>query len=512
MAEDYPKHDYVMEREGLHKVCPFKPEIGQKDPANPHYHEDQSYHQKKIYDSILDAVGNTPLIRINNITKMEGIKCEILAKCEFLNPGGSVKDRIGRRMVLDAEREGVLKPGCSIMEPTSGNTGLGLTMAASAKGYKTIIAMPEKMSAEKRAVLGELGAEIIRTPNHYGFDHAHSHIGLTVAMSREDETIKFLDQYRHPGNPLSHYDGTGQEIWDQCEGKLDYVVLTTGTAGTLTGVARKLKEKDPNIQVIAVDPIGSILAEPSELNVDINRAYEIEGTGYDFIPRVCDRSLVDKWLKSEDAPGFEYARKLHKYEGFLCGGSSGSAMEAAMKIARDLPEGKRVVVVFPDNIRNYLTKFVNNDWMYEKGFISEQECTDLHTPKLIPLNDWGKEYTVKDLKLTEAVFLSPDTKIGEAIDIARQNSHDQFPVKNADGQITGMITRAILTDFILKRKVTMDDPVSKAATKNEYRNVSENVPLIELGRILAQRYRFVFVEKKYVVGVQDLLDFMQTHP
>lgn len=247
MAESYPKHDYCMEREGLDKVCPFKPEIGQKDPANPHHHEDQSYHQKKIYDSVLDAVGNTPLIRVNNITKMEGIKCEILCKCEFLNPGGSVKDRIGRRMILEAEREGKLAPGNAIMEPTSGNTGLGMSMAAAAKGYKMIIAMPEKMSAEKRAVLGELGAEIIRTPNANAWDHAHSHVGLTVSMSRENENIKFLDQYKHPGNPLSHYDGTGQEIWEQCEGKLDYVIMTTGTAGTLTGVARKLKEKDPKI-------------------------------------------------------------------------------------------------------------------------------------------------------------------------------------------------------------------------------------------------------------------------
>lgn len=261
-----------------------------------------------------------------------------------------------------------------------------------------------------------------------------------------------------------------------------------------------------------MDPVGSILAQPEELNYDIGRSYEIEGTGYDFIPRVCDRSLVDKWLKSEDDKGFEYARKLHKYEGFLCGGSSGSAFEAAMKIARDLPEGKRVVVVLPDNIRNYLTKFVNNDWMYEKGFMTEAECTELNTPKLIPLNDWGKQYTVKDLKLTEAVFLQSDTKIGEAIDIMGQHNFDQFPVKNADGTITGMLTRAIAAEHFLKNKVTLDDPVSKAATKNEYRNVSENISLVELGRIMTQRYRFVFVEKKYIVGVQDLLNFMKAHP
>jgi len=245
---DYKKHGYCMEKEGLDKVCKWSREKGQNDPACPHRIEtDKSYYDKKIKDSILDCVGNTPMIRINNITKDEDIKCEVLAKCEFLNPGGSVKDRIARRMVLDAEAEGRLTPGAVIVEPTSGNTGMGLSLSAAAKGYRCIITMPEKMSFEKRSVLRALGSEIIRTPNEMQFDNADSHVGIAVALQENLENCHMLDQYKNPANPIAHYDGTGQEIWDQCEGKLDYVVLGTGTGGTICGVARKLKELDPNI-------------------------------------------------------------------------------------------------------------------------------------------------------------------------------------------------------------------------------------------------------------------------
>lgn len=245
---NYKKHGYCMEREGLEKICTWSREKGIDDPACPHFIEkEKPQYTKKIKDSILDCVGNTPLIRINNITAEEGIKCEVLAKCEFLNPGGSVKDRIGRRMVLDAEREGRLKKGDIIIEPTSGNTGVGLSMAAASRGYKTIITMPEKMSFEKRSVLKALGAEIVRTPNEMQFDNADSHIGIAVHLQQTLPNAHILDQYKNPANPIAHYDGTGQEIWDACEGKLDYVVLGTGTGGTICGIARRLKELDPNI-------------------------------------------------------------------------------------------------------------------------------------------------------------------------------------------------------------------------------------------------------------------------
>lgn len=361
----------------------------------PHMREKRD-HSKKIKDDITDCVGNTPLVRINNITAAEGIKCELLAKCEFLNPGGSVKDRIGRRMVVDAINQGRIKKGDILIEPTSGNTGIGLSVAAASKGFRMIITMPEKMSQEKRDVLKALGAEIIRTPNEYAFDHANCHIGLAVKMAEELDNAHMLDQYKNPGNPMAHYEETGQEIWDQCEGKLDYVFMGAGTGGTMCGISRKLKEMDPNIKIIAVDPPGSILAQPDKLNERQPEGgmYQVEGIGYDFIPRVCDRSLVDEWMKIGDHEAFTYARRLIKEEGFLCGGSSGTAMAAAMKYIQDnnIGAGKRCVILCPDNIRNYITKFINNDWMYEHGLITEQECMDANIPKLVPHNVWGQEF------------------------------------------------------------------------------------------------------------------------
>lgn len=216
---------------------------------------------------------------------------------------------------------------------------------------------------------------------------------------------------------MAHYQETGQEIYDQCEGKLDYVFMGAGTAGTMTGISRKLKELNSNIKVIAVDPYGSILAEPKELNETDVAGYQVEGIGYDFIPRVCDRSLVDQWMKIGDDEAFYYARRMISEEGFLCGGSSGTAMAAAMKYIKEnnIGEGKRCVVICPDNIRNYITKFINNDWMYEHGFLSEQECMDANIPKLIPNEKWGQDFCIKDLQLKPALFLNDNTTCKEAI-------------------------------------------------------------------------------------------------
>jgi cystathionine beta-synthase len=236
------------------------------------------------------------------------------------------------------------------------------------------------------------------------------------------------------------------------------VVMGTGTGGTICGIARKLKELDPNIQIIGVDPLGSILAEPAELNTE-GEPYHVEGIGYDFIPRVLDRRYVDKWVKSVDAPSFEYARKLISKEGLLCGGSSGTAMYVAMEIARTLPEGKRVVVVLPDNIRNYITKFVNNDWMYENGFISEEECTSLNTTKLVENVEWGQDFCVGDLPLNDATFLETTTTAGDAIDLMKQHGYDQFPVKDEAGEIVGVLDCRVLTEKLIKRKLQTTEPI-----------------------------------------------------
>jgi cystathionine beta-synthase len=314
------------------------------------------YERKRISDSVLDHIGMTPMIRINNITAREGLDCEILAKCEFMNAGGSVKDRIGKRMIEDAEKSGRIVPGDTLVEPTSGNTGVGLAMASAVKGYRVIITLPEKMSTEKMNMLKGLGAEIVRTPTEAAWDAPDSHIGVAGKLQKSLPRAHILDQYKNPSNPLAHYDGTAEEILWQCDGELDVLVAGAGTGGTISGIARKIKEKLPHVVVVGVDPHGSILAQPSALNSRVGEGYLVEGIGYDFIPDVLDRSLVDEWVKSEDGGSLKMARRLLKEEGLMVGGSSGSAMAAAVEVCRKLGKGKRCVVILPDSTRNYMSK------------------------------------------------------------------------------------------------------------------------------------------------------------
>ncbi len=318
-----------------------------------------------LYESILDCVGHTPLIPLKKITK--GLACQVYAKCEFFNPGGSIKDRIGFHMISEAEKSGRLKPGDTIIEPTSGNTGIGLALAGAVKGYHVIITMPEKMSREKQVVLESLGAKIIRTPNEAAWDDPESHIGVAKKLQQEIPNSHILDQYKNPANPNAHYLFTAKEILEDLAGKVDMVVMGTGTGGTITGVSKAIKEHNPNCQIIGVDPIGSILAGKEEI-----KPYQVEGIGYDFIPEVLEKNSVDKWIKSEDKRSFNLALRLIREEGLLCGGSSGAAMFGVMKAASSLTKDQNCVVILPDGIRNYMSKFVDTHWM-EKNQLSEKD-------------------------------------------------------------------------------------------------------------------------------------------
>ena len=314
-----------------------------------------------IYNDILATIGNTPAIKINALGS--DLSCELYAKCEFFNPGGSVKDRIGYKMIVDAEQAGHINPGYTLIEPSSGNTGIGIALVGAIRGYKVIITMPAKMSQEKQTVLESLGATIYRTPSNLAWNDPNNHISLAYKLQKQIPNSYILDQYTNPSNPDTHANTTAEEIINDFGKNLHMVVAGVGTGGTITGIARRLKKYNPAIKIIGVDPVGSILGGGSEI-----KPYQVEGIGYDFFPAVLDNSLIDSYVKITDQNSFHTARELISKEGLLVGGSSGAAMWAALQAARSLTTGQKCLVILPDSIRNYLTKYVNESWMQAHGF------------------------------------------------------------------------------------------------------------------------------------------------
>ena len=444
----------------------------------------------QIYDSILEAIGQTPMVRIQRIGRSTG--CEILAKCEFLNPGGSVKDRIGRRMVEEAQASGRIKPGDTLIEPTSGNTGIGMAMAAAVHGYRMIITMPEKMSHEKQVTLEALGAEIIRTPTEAAYDAPESHISVANQLREILPNSHILDQYSNPDNPSAHYEGTGREILEQTEGRIDYCVMTAGTGGTVSGVAKVLKEELPDIKVVGVDPVGSILAGPGEIS-----SYTVEGIGYDFIPDVLDRELVDEWLKSRDRESFLMARRLIRQEGLLCGGSSGSAMWGAVEIARKYGPDKRIVTLLPDSIRNYMTKFLDDQWMKQHGFT---EAT------------W-ESGTVADLlrKMPprELVTAASSDTVSDSVLRMKEFGVSQMPVID-EGRLVGIVTESDLLARIVEGNASLASAVAevmfrKVHTLNENDDAGGLLEIFAAGEV-----GIVIDDEERVRGIITKMDLVES--
>ncbi len=318
-----------------------------------------------IRSSIIETIGNTPLVKLNRVT--EGIDATIAVKLEYLNPGGSVKDRIGVAMIEDAEEKGLIKPGGTIVEPTSGNTGVGLALAAQNKGYNLIFTMPDKMSREKVKILRALGADVIITPTDVPPEDSRSYYSVAKRILKEKTNSFSPNQYFNEINPRTHYETTGPEIWRDTDNKITHFVAGMGTGGTITGVARYLKERNKNIKIIGVDPEGSLYHHKYNNNEGEVYSYFIEGIGEDFIPETIDLNLIDDIVKVTDKEAFHMARRLIREEGILCGSSSGAAVAGALKLIELVPEDL-VVILIPDTARNYYSTLLNNDWLRDKGF------------------------------------------------------------------------------------------------------------------------------------------------
>ncbi|XP_062499481.1 cystathionine beta-synthase-like protein isoform X2 [Corticium candelabrum] len=443
-----------------------------------------------ILPNILHHIGETPLVRINKIGATYDIKCQLLAKCEYFNAGGSVKDRIGVRMIEDAERDGRLNPESVIIEPTTGNTGIGLALCAAVKGYKCIVVMPENMSNEKVDILRALGADIVRTPapTLAAFDSPESDIGMAQRLNKEIPNSIILNQYRNPGNPLAHYDKTAEELIEQCEGKLDMIVLTAGTGGTITGIGRKIKEKLPSVKIIGVDPFGSLLAQPDVLNESGVKVWKVEGIGYDFIPTVLDRSVVDYWVKVNDRDSFLFARRLIKEEGLLCGESSGAALAAAVQTAKGLREDQRCVVLLPDSVRDYMPKILSDDWMTEQGYLDK--AGDAVAEKS---QQWQQQ-TVGHLKLKPPITVKAGATCGDCIDILNKHNYDQLLVLTKGGEILGMVTLGNLRAKLSREQIKQPDPATDMLYKN-FKMVHLWTSLDDLSSILEKHHFAVAIQK-----------------
>jgi cystathionine beta-synthase len=393
----------------------------------------------RVYENILEAIGKTPLIRLNRVGR--SAPCPIYAKLEFLNPGGSVKDRIGITMIREAEDSGRLKLGGTVVESTSGNTGVGLAIACAIKGYKAIFVMPDKMSQEKIQLLRAFGAKVVITPTAVPPDDPRSYYSVAKRIVTDTPNAILANQYHNPENPKSHYLTTGPEIWQQTEGRVTDVVVGMGTGGTISGVGQYLKKHNPQIRMIGVDPTGSILLETwqqGHVPKDVEATtYKVEGIGEDFLPSALDLSVIDGVIRVTDKESFLWTRRLVKEEGIFCGGSSGSAVAAAVRYAQQLSPDRLVVVVLPDSGSRYLSKIFDDKWMRENGFLDIE---------------WG-EVSLQELLEAKTgpglICASLDTPMAEVINQMKENDISQIPALHPDGRLAGIVTEVDLLKHML---------------------------------------------------------------
>jgi cystathionine beta-synthase len=397
----------------------------------------------KTYDNVLGLIGNTPLVRVNNLTKQYGIKAQVYAKLENLNPGFSVKDRIGISMIDDAEEKGILKPGGTLIEATSGNTGIGMALVASVRGYKCIFVMTDKVSVEKRRYLKAVGADVVIRPAAAKYGTPDHYVETAKRIARETPNSFYPDQYNHPANPLAHYRTTGPELWRDTEGKITHFVASIGTGGTITGTSRYLKEMNPNIKVIGADPYGSIFKQYKETGIVPEATpYLVEGIGQNIPVGNADVKIVDEIINITDRESFELSRQLSKKEGIFCGGSTGTIFGATLKIAKDLDENAVVVFIVCDTGEHYLTKHHSDEWMKEKLLLEPQKIT----AGLIA--ETKSNGSPQDL-----IFVAPEHTVAEALALMSDAGVTQIPVLDEFQSVGSLRESHILTQLLKNRNL-----------------------------------------------------------
>lgn len=449
------------------------------------------------YESILDCIGNTPLVRLKRVVPAGA--AEVYAKCEFLNPGGSVKDRMAKYIIEDAEREGKLKAGM-IVENTSGNTGVGVAIVAAVKGYRAIFTIPDKMSDEKINLLKAFGAKVIVTKTNVPAESPESYYETAKRIHRETPGSFYLNQYHNPKNIEAHYKLTGPELWEDMGGQIDYFVAGIGTGGTLSGVGRFLKEKDPNIKIIAVDPIGSVFydyfktGKPGKAEV-----YKVEGIGEDMITQAMDFSVVDDMIQVTDKDCFLMTRELTTKEGLFAGGSSGAAVWGAVKLAKEVGPGKRIVVILPDSGTRYLSKIFSDNWMRDYGFLDDR-------PGL------GKvEEILRRKNGTDIISAQPTDSLHTVIEKMKTYDISQLPVLS-DGELVGLIRETDLLSMLVSGKYTPSHPIADAVV-HEYETTTGDTPVARLAEQFSRNNCDVVfaVDGKRLIGILtkiDLIDYL----
>ncbi|MFG2293667.1 cystathionine beta-synthase [Streptomyces sp. NPDC048603] len=454
----------------------------------------------QFHDSMISLVGNTPLVKLNRVT--EGLQATVLAKVEYFNPGGSVKDRIALRMIEAAEQSGALKPGGTIVEPTSGNTGVGLAIVAQQKGYKCIFVCPDKVSMDKINVMRAYGAEVVVCPTAVDPEHPDSYYNVSDRLAREPGAWK-PDQYSNPNNPRSHYETTGPELWEQTDGKITHFVAGVGTGGTISGTGNYLKEvSGGKVKVIGADPEGSVYSGGS------GRPYLVEGVGEDFWPTAYDQNVADEIIAVSDKDSFQMTRRLAKEEGLLVGGSCGMAVVAALRAAEGLGPDDVVVVLLPDSGRGYLSKIFSDEWMSGHGFLEDAG----------PSARIGEVLADKQGTLPSLVHMHPEETVGQAIEVLREYGVSQMPiVKPGAGhpdvmaaEVIGSVVERELLDALFTQRAALSDPLEKHMSA-PLPQVGSGEPVSDLMEVLGEAdAAIVLVEGKPtgVVSRQDLLAFL----